>query len=826
MRKNRLEHWFPEGRDSKLLVAVVLLMWLTTPWLGVWEPWEADQATVVDLVKEDQTWLQVRLPVKGDEFRHVAELPFGFWPVLVSTTVLGTSEMALRLPGLVLGLAVVLLLFGSTRKFYGRLAAWLAVRGLLTMPLFTYHARLALGAGVSTAFIALASLAFLRAATEQVGGGWMWFGWVCTAAAGLCGGVPALVTPLLVGASVAYTRSLSEPDGPSAWLRVFDPLAMGLALGVVALGWWRASIYMPESAGLEHLLLWTDPLGGAGSAAKRPSFDTFVHQIGFGLFPLGALVPLAFADLLWHPERDDENPLARWAPPAMAAWFAAAFLGPALGAPYSHLALFTGAPVVAMVVGTYLARALRSPPQPLLAVAAVVLIALLDSNMKHETHFLADAMVGAKVDAFPPKLGGWGVARLLDMGLLGVILLYQGGVRNFLANAAGLLYPADRPKLLSLWRVVGAAVLTGLVIAIFRDGLEDLLAQRFWARMKVGARQAILVGSLAVVSYIVLYFAWRRWVSRLTSRPPMELSGRAAVRAAASLESLLEWRPLRGFAIVLVLLGWGLFQNVWVAHALTQNFSQKGLTKAWSSRAKAGEDLYKYKVDAKNSTFYTRELEALKSKRFVEMAKGQDRFFAIVPRDQLARINTEFRKATTRTLPVLDDRSFRFLLVSNHLGPDDDDRNPITRALVSEVPGDAHKSKIIFRERKDGKDAVELLGWKMVPEFPAPGSPLRIILYWKVLKDMRTNWKIFVHLDAAGQRIHGDHDPVEGLYPTSDWTKGDLIADEHRVVVKRTISRARFTFYVGLYRGSTRMQIHKGRKDNDNRANLGTVRVK
>lgn len=826
MSDRLLEGWFSEGRDSKLLVAVVLLMWLTTPWLGVWEPWEADQATVVDLVKADQTWLQVRLPVKADEYRHVAELPFGFWPVLVSTTVLGTSEMALRLPGLLLGLGVILLLFGTTRRFYGRLAAWLAVLGLLTMPLFTYHARLALGAGVSTAFIALGSLAFIRAATEHVSGGWMWFGWVCAAAAGLCGGVPALAVPVLVGASAAWTRALSEPAGPSAWRRVFDPLATGLALAVVALGWWRASVYMPDGAGLEHLLLWTDPLGGAGSAANRPSFDTFVHQIGFGLFPLGALVPLAFADLLWHPERDDESTLGRWAPPAMAAWFAAAFLGPALGAPYSHLALFTGAPVVALVVGVYLARAVRSPPQPLLAIAAVVLIALLDSNMKHDTHFLADAMVGSTVDAFPPDLRGWGLARLLDMGLLGVILLYQGGLRNFVAAAAKLLYPAERPGLLSLWRVVGAAVLTGLVVAVFRDGLEDLLAQRFWVRMKVGARQAILVASLAVVSYGVLYLAWRRWFSWLSGRAQVDPSERKAVRLGAWLEQRLEWRPLRAIAIVGVLLSWGLFQNVWVAHALTQNFSQKGLTKVWSDRAQRGEDLFKYKVDERNSTFYTRDLEALESKRFIEMAKADQRFFAIVPRDQLARINTEFRKATTRTLPVLDDQSFRFLLVSNQLDEGEDDRNPITRALVDELPGDAHKSNIIFRERDGGKDAVELLGWKMVPEFPSPGSPLRMILYWKVLKDMRTNWKVFVHLDAAGQRIHGDHDPVEGLYPTSDWTKGDLIADEHRVVVKRTISRANFTFYVGLYRGSTRMKIHKGRKDNDNRANLGTVRVK
>ena len=67
---------------------------------------------------------------------------------------------------------------------------------------------------------------------------------------------------------------------------------------------------------------------------------------------------------------------------------------------------------------------------------------------------------------------------------------------------------------------------------------------------------------------------------------------------------------------------------------------------------------------------------------------------------------------------------------------------------------------------------------------------------------------------------------LKGLFPTNDWRKGDLVDDEHRVNVKRTISPARFTFYAGLYRGSTRMKIKKGPKDRENRANLGKVRVR
>ena len=184
--------------------------------------------------------------------------------------------------------------------------------------------------------------------------------------------------------------------------------------------------------------------------------------------------------------------------------------------------------------------------------------------------------------------------------------------------------------------------------------------------------------------------------------------------------------------------------------------------------------------------------------------------------------NTEFRKAAARTLPVLDDRGSRFLLVSNQVDPaaDEVDQNPITRALITELPPGATKVSINF------EDKIELIGWQLDPAEPSPGSPLVISLFWKALVDDPGTWKVFVHIDAAGQRIHGDHDPVEGLFPTRNWRKGDLVRDDHRVVVKRTISPARFTFYAGLYRGGTRMKITVGAKDNEDRARLGTIEVR
>ena len=160
------------------------------------------------------------------------------------------------------------------------------------------------------------------------------------------------------------------------------------------------------------------------------------------------------------------------------------------------------------------------------------------------------------------------------------------------------------------------------------------------------------------------------------------------------------------------------------------------------------------------------------------------------------------------------------MLVSNQLAPGEVDRNPINRALIETLPEGVNKAAINF------EDKIELVGWSIEPKSPRPGSPLTMHLYWKALKGRLGSWKVFVHIDAPGQRIHGDHDPVAGIFPTRSWKEGDVIHDEHQITVKRTISPATFTFYVGLYRGSTRLKIKSGPKDKDNRAKLGTLKVR
>ena len=102
------------------------------------------------------------------------------------------------------------------------------------------------------------------------------------------------------------------------------------------------------------------------------------------------------------------------------------------------------------------------------------------------------------------------------------------------------------------------------------------------------------------------------------------------------------------------------------------------------------------------------------------------------------------------------------------------DRAAVRDALVSGVPTDTIPVGALFG------NAVELVGYRVEPAALVPGQRARITLYWRCIRPLDA-WHIFVHLDdatgASPERIHAEHDPVQGRFPTDAWRPGDLIAD-------------------------------------------------
>ncbi|MEE2787372.1 MAG: hypothetical protein VX589_08540 [Myxococcota bacterium] len=928
----------PDGhaRHELLFVSILALtvLGLTAGTLGLWEPWESDHLNVVLNMLTHGNWLEVSSTYSGTAAPSelTAALPYSWWPIAASIALFGENEFALRAPYVLLMFGCSIGLFWLTAKLWGRRAAWFTFAIALSMPLFVVHRRFALGAAATMQWSTLAVLAIVAHGFGYLHRfGLLLIGFL-TAAAGLSGGLPGLAIPIMVGLTFVFSAEnwRSAPHG-----RLLGTLLVSAA--VAGGGWWLAWQPVSDTGHLAALILWPSGLDGLGTTS-RPAFNGFVHQIGIGLFPFGALLPLAFCEL-FYPSESNRGPANRFGV-VLIAWFAVSFLGPALGATYSHYAIFLGAPAAAAALGIYFHRLIASPPRPIFALASVLLIALIDSNLKHNTQLLADTLIGGQVDSFPPKLAFWPVARILNFAFIGVILVYQGGLHRWCAQHLGrIAYPRQIRAKLDGWLVLVTAP-APLLLWAKSSHLDTVIRAGFWHPLKPSVRRFIAGLAAWVLVYVVVRLAINARVQLLQGRhsgrlqarlnnvvalldghqvktqidalikpilfPPAAsffsarrslmvglvalifaltmslsssafnttlvtfsklgvptaalllknvpavvqpliwliglaagglayilLSGYLAARSrhigqnlALALERGMQWvgEKLENLGVAQV--AFGLIFGLWViffkgpsAHALTTTFTQKEIVDRFQALADDDETVFRYRLKSEHRSFYTHRLPELNQREFGRLSREKQRFFAIIPRKDLATVNRQFRQVTQRTLPVLYDASARYLLVSNQLVEGEQDRNPITRALVKALPKWATPVQVNF------DDAIELIGWRMDPRRVRPGGSMTLHLFWRALKNQVGQWKIFAHIDAPGQRIHGDHYPVEGLFPTQNWREGDIIHDVHRMKVKRTISPATFTVYAGWYQGQKRLPIKSGPKDKDNRARLGSIRV-
>ena len=110
--------------------------------------------------------------------------------------------------------------------------------------------------------------------------------------------------------------------------------------------------------------------------------------------------------------------------------------------------------------------------------------------------------------------------------------------------------------------------------------------------------------------------------------------------------------------------------------------------------------------------------------------------------------------------------------------------------------------------------AIELLGYAIEPaaqcalaegedlRITQPAScPLRLILYWKALSSLETDFSVFVHLVGEDEQLRAQHDgpPQGGAFPTLEWLPGDVIADAHELVLPPEAEPGRYAIRAGLY---------------------------
>jgi 4-amino-4-deoxy-L-arabinose transferase-like glycosyltransferase len=275
------------GTWAVLMGAAVILPFLSSS--GLWDPWETHYAEVARRMLVDGDWLTPR-------WRHELffSKPVGiFWMMAGSFAIFGINTLAARLPFALIGVLGVWL----THRFVSRLTdprrgLWSAAV-LVSTPFYYFISRQAI-TDIPFAVFTLGCLGhfIVAAMAEQPSRRDLAAIYVYAALAALAKTPVGLAIP----AAVVLVYLLLSGD----W-RVLRKL--GLWWGVplflaIAAPWYLIMAFQHGGSFLNEFFLHHNVQRAfTGVHGERGTFDYYLQQMGYGLFPWVALLPLAFGRL-------------------------------------------------------------------------------------------------------------------------------------------------------------------------------------------------------------------------------------------------------------------------------------------------------------------------------------------------------------------------------------------------------------------------------------------------------------------------------------------------------------------------------------------------
>lgn len=90
-----------------------------------------------------------------------------------------------------------------------------------------------------------------------------------------------------------------------------------------------------------------------------------------------------------------------------------------------------------------------------------------------------------------------------------------------------------------------------------------------------------------------------------------------------------------------------------------------------------------------------------------------------------------------------------------------------------------------------------------------PGAELPLTLYWRAQEFTNVDYSVFLHLlDENGQIVaQWDHQPVNGMIPTSLWQPGGTIADAYTLTLPGDLQPGQYRLIAGLYDLATMQRL-------------------
>jgi 4-amino-4-deoxy-L-arabinose transferase-like glycosyltransferase len=770
--------WDRSATLERSVVAVVLLL---TVWgigsFGIWDPWEL---VVADAARG--------LGESGDTASTYT--PLSTWMVGAAFRAFGIHEWSGRLPGVVAGWLTCLLTLGWMRRHVSRLAGVVAIAVLASTPLFLLNARLLCGDVVEVlaqtwvgllAFDICSAEGRMRRTLPR---------WVLLALgiafSAYASGV--LLGPLPPMAAVAAWRLLSDDadggDHVGRWL--LPGAAVILTLGVIHAIW----LDDPERS------LW---LGAGAVGGNPPTFDKGAELVFHGFAPWSAALPVA---VIWalvpRSRRDDATQRIAW---VFVLWAAFAFtswtvFSSRYGTP-PFLALVPLAGLVAIWMQEVSAERVTRWPA---AVVVALLVGLLirDYALYPDSPLRALAVDGLTIpDVYHPN-GQWALLFSIAGALLCLMLVSPEGIPRPGSHRI-TRWVRSRWQIgwsTRVWLLLAASLLG----ACFAFGLLCLVLDLRIPSALVRAGKLVVLIPFSLAGLIV----GLPWVQYAYGR----------------LASERVWPAIGGGLAV------GAFVTLSFQPALSLHFSPKPVYEAYGElTAGRPEPLATYKLPSTAAHYYTNApIADLRTETdLLRFLRGSGQRWAVIPANDLPALDRAYRRETGEHLYVADARSARLLLIAAKAIAGRPNESFIASAILKDAPEPQHPVGASY------EDQIELLGYDL--ELPGgdsvgAGQRFQVTWYWRVVGRAPSGYQVFVHIDGHGMRLNGDHVPVGGRYPTQLWDHGDVIVDTQELRVPANYPVGDYTIYIGLFSGSTRLEVKSGLDDGDNRVDAGALRVR
>jgi Dolichyl-phosphate-mannose-protein mannosyltransferase len=777
---------------AALLVLAAGMLLLRLSAYGIWDPWELGTAEAARSLLEGQ--------------RPSGHISLSTWLASRGFGLFGVSEWAGRLPIAVCGLLTALLSFALVARHTEPRVGFYAALVTVSSPLLLLGSRAMLGEAPS--FLLQGGIAYcaMRAVfpgtntppRPSTQGAWLAAVLALTGLSFFTRGVLLTALPPIAAVSVT-SLLLRERSLVASWAPAFLAALTALLGAFVARDVWNDSTVHSG---------W---LGGRALSSAPPTFDATLEDVFHAFAPWSALLPIAVVTL-WQrslgeawTDGDEASRADRETPLALTAmvWAALGYAAHTLfvsryGADATYLPVVALAALVALLLAQV---ERRGGAHWNLALTALFLVSLL----------LRDFVLFPNGPVSGLPIAGFELPKAF----------------NAKAPWAGLLAAFGACALLGFAARSEASLALAAPYRFFRDQWRRGLGFKLWlvilALLLLGT---LVFGALAyaVPTKLGLPTVAVKWVQRLAYVVPAIAGGIAAFQLA-----LFGFGKLGRHRFVPMLAAGaaiGVYAGQFYLPAFSDHLSPREVYDTYNSLAKPGETLGQYEVSGRAATYYAKgQVTDLDTQaELVDHLAAKSRRWAAFPADDLASLNRAYRKRTGEHIVIADARSARVLLGTNLPLPG---KAKAAESFLQSAVRKQPPARIQHPLSINFDDRIELLGYDTrLPQgtYVGAGETFTLTWYFRCKRPIAGTYRIFIHIDGDGRRIHGDHDPVDGKYPVRMWDEGDVIHDSHEVSVPSSYPPGEYAIHMGFYSGSTRLPIIGDHEDN--RVRVGVLRVR